>query len=75
MCVSPQNDAGAVVAHSLLGSLSILSAAIEQAEDGVPFAPEFAITCHRHIERLAQFLTMLSRGQGELAASVLAGAR
>lgn len=69
-----QNDAGAVVAHSLLGSLSILSAAVEQAEVDVPLAPEFVITCHRHIERLAQFLTMLARGQGELAASAFAGA-
>ena len=61
----------AVVAHTLLTSVTIVGAYID--DDGLDQPDGFnrTLTAHRHLDRIAQILVLLAQGRVELAASAI----
>jgi hypothetical protein len=64
----------AVVSHLMLNSVAVVDGVVSGMVDGfVAPSDELAtLVARRHLERLTQFLSMLTRGQLDLAAAAAA---
>jgi hypothetical protein len=61
----------AVVSHLMLNSVAVVDGVVAALVDGyvAPSDELASVVARRHLERLSQFLSMLMRGQLDLAAA------